>query len=65
MPYNNQEIRARKPARNYRDPNDKEKRTEQSLVEKAGQHPPGRPKNKSGGSEQPGYRMKRAPFWQS
>ncbi|WP_146204004.1 hypothetical protein [Aminobacter sp. AP02] len=64
---NEYEISSRKPARNYRDPNDKEKR--RKLATTGGtideNHP--RPPNdkKLGGSEQPGYRMKRARFWQS
>lgn len=75
-------IAARKPARNYRNPNDgvRQKPRENSnqgntepvdetneKTRHADGRTPGKPRppNKPGGSEQPGYRMKRAPFWQS
>lgn len=87
MPYY-PEISARKPAKNYRDPNDKvsqkaaENRrpadnygnteptgdTNERTRHSDGQNPPipGPPDLETpGGSEQPGYRMKRARFWQS
>ena len=97
MPHE-QEIAARKPARNYRDPNDSVVRkaaenskpadkygntqpvdeTNEKTRHADGQNPPdaeqpnpGQPNpdqpnfEKPGGSEQPGYRMKRARFWQS
>ncbi|WP_395449934.1 hypothetical protein ACHMW7_09050 [Aminobacter sp. UC22_36] len=79
-------ITTRKPAPNYRDPNDSvsqkaaENRkpadgntepvdeTNDKTRHADGQNPPnpGQPNfEKPGGSEQPGYRMKRAHFWQS
>lgn len=69
-------ISERKPARNYRDPNDRAKRRKTAPVDETNekvrhsdaQNPPrDNPLNveKPGGSEQPGYRMKRARFWQS
>jgi hypothetical protein len=83
MPYK-LEIAARKPARNYRDPNDSENAAAtKKPADKLGNSEPvddvneqtrhsdgqsraGRPAvKKPGGSEQPGYRMKRARFWQS
>jgi hypothetical protein len=92
MPHE-QEIAVRKPARNYRDPNDSVTRkaaenrkpadkygntepvdeTNEKARHADGQNPPDadhanpdQPNfEKPGGSEQPGYRMKRARFWQS
>ncbi|WP_439501550.1 hypothetical protein [Aminobacter ciceronei] len=101
MPHENR-IAARKPAPNYRDPNDSPKpddsqkddgvsqeaaenrkpadkygntepvdETNEKTRHADGRNPPGKPNpekpniEKPGGSEQPGYRMKRAPFWQS
>jgi hypothetical protein len=78
------EIAARKPARNYRDPNDREKAAaNRKPADKFGNSEPVDDANENtrhsdgqsqagassvktpGGSEQPGYRMKRARFWQS
>jgi len=76
-------IAPRKPARNYRNPNDGVRRnpressnqgnaapvdeTDEKARHADGRNAPGKPRppNRPGGSEQPGYRMKRAPFWQS
>ncbi|PWK60309.1 hypothetical protein C8K44_13913 [Aminobacter sp. AP02] len=60
------EILPRKPARNYRDPNDKDKRRKANNSGEETRSRPSPPNVKRlGGSEQPGYRMKRARFWQS
>lgn len=87
MPYK-LEIAARKPARNYRDPNDNvsgKAAENRSSAAKDGSTEPVDETNEKmrrsggknvpipgpssfpspGGSEQPGYRMKRARFWQS
>lgn len=79
-------ITTRKPAHNYRDPNDSQKAAENrppagiygntepvDETNEKTRHPDGRNSpnleksiiEKPGGSEQPGYRMKRARFWQS